>query len=84
MTTTVYTVIKDGIVEHTTVSRKEAMSLARNISGLDVNMALADVQIYESVPGSKKPKIIWSVNWESQGPLEPNVYADTPSLVPSM
>lgn len=84
MSNKVYTVIKDGILEHTTRDRETAVSLATKISGLAINMALSDVQVYESVLGGKKPKLIWSVNWESQGPLEPNVYAATPSLIPAV
>lgn len=83
MSNKVYTVIKDGLLEHTTCDREKAISLAQKISGFSIKVALSDVQVYESILGGNNPKMIWSVNWESQGPLEPNVYTATPSLIPA-
>lgn len=79
----VYTVIKDGLLENTTCDREKAISLAQKISGLSIKVALSDVQVYESTLDGSNPKMIWSINWESQGPLEPTIYAATPSLIPA-
>lgn len=80
MSTKLYTVVKDGTLEHTGFDKEEAMKIARRESGVDQDMPLGNVDVWESIPGSKG-RIIWSVCWESMGPLEPNIF--TPSLIPS-
>lgn len=74
----VYTVLKDGNVEYVGYDYKIAIKIAEEVSGLDLQIPLATVDVWEATLNTKETKIIWSCSWEQLGPLEPNIFASLP------
>ena len=77
----IYVVIKNETVEFVGFDRNKALELTKILSGISAGISLADASLWESIPGGK-PVMIYSVSWECSGPLEPQVYENSPSLIP--
>lgn len=70
----IYIILKDGSLGGVRDSLNNAIELGKQLSGLNINMPLGEVDIWESnIPNDKENKLVWSVKWESRS-MYPNVY----------
>jgi len=81
MKRTTYVVVKNGLVLSASEDRAMQFSAAKVESGIESQIPLGDVELWECNPDTDA-KMIWRCTWENNGPLEPNVICGTPSLVP--